>query len=286
MARFAVGSPPYYQLRQAVVLSLAGAVPLLALLLAARRVAGALAQPLSTSGLLGCGLLLAGWALVVRELLVDSRGPWPSGLRSAVGWMPTTIVLLAALALLPGASVAGAGLFVALLAVEEAASWLWIASGRRALSGWRGGARRTARSARVEPPVAKAFESPRLSMAELDEANSASTLDDDLTATLVRRREPDGREKLSGSIRAPFVAGQRTAPVHVPFCPPFCELPRCEAEPVDGPPASIRVAQVLPYGVRFDVKLEAPAPAATSVWIEFSVIERPKSEVGSRKSDR
>jgi len=290
MSRLVVGSPPYRQFRTAVVLSLLWAVPVLALLLAARRAAGALAHPLSTSGLLACGLLLAAWAIAVRPLLTSGAGARRVPVR-VVAWMPGAILLLAALALLPGASVAGGLAFVALLAGEEASSWFWPRTDWRSLPrlrrargpGW--GLPGNGAPTVGSPMVELAFKPSRLSAAEIVDGSSAARVADDLTATLVRRREPDGRETLSGSNRARFAVGQRTAPVHIPFCPPFFEPPLCEAEQVDGPPATIRVAQVLPYGVRFDVKLEGIAECATSVWIEFSVIEQAKSEDGSRKSD-
>jgi hypothetical protein len=285
MSRLVAGSPPYNQIRTAVVVSLSGIVPLLALLLAARRAAGALAQPLSTSGLLACGLLLAAWAVVVRGLLTSIPSS-PRVPQRALAWLPGAILLLAALALLPGASVAGAAVFVALLAAEEAWSWFSPSSVRRALSAWPrlglpGARSPSAGSARLELPSKPS----RLSAAEIVDEGSAARAAENLTAAIVRRREPDGRETLSGSIRAQFAVGQRTAPVHVPFCPPFFEPPRCEAEQVDGPPATVRVAQVLPYGVRFDVKLEGVANRATSVWIEFSVIEQATSEAGRGKAE-
>ncbi len=55
-------------------------------------------------------------------------------------------------------------------------------------------------------------------------------------------------------------------------------MPQCYAEQMDGPPARLKVAQVLAYGVRFEIKLEEPAEEPTSVVIEFSIHEQPADD--------
>jgi hypothetical protein len=40
---------------------------------------------------------------------------------------------------------------------------------------------------------------------------------------------------------------------------------------MDGPPAQIKVAQVLPQGVRFEIKLDEPGTEASDVLVEFSI---------------
>jgi hypothetical protein len=72
---------------------------------------------------------------------------------------------------------------------------------------------------------------------------------------LVRTRSPEGIETIEGWLRASLAAGQRTASVHVAFCPALPVPPEVAVEQVDGPPARITAAQTLPYGVRFDLKL-------------------------------
>ncbi len=71
-----------------------------------------------------------------------------------------------------------------------------------------------------------------------------------------------------------FVAGQRTAIVHVAFCPPFDQAPQVEAEPLDGPSCDIRSTLVLPWGVRWEVRLVEPAAEAASVVVEFFAAEK------------
>jgi hypothetical protein len=57
--------------------------------------------------------------------------------------------------------------------------------------------------------------------------------------------------------------------VHVAFCPAFEQVPTVEAELVDGPPCEIRPTQVLPWGVRWELKLDSPATTATTATLEF-----------------
>ena len=73
----------------------------------------------------------------------------------------------------------------------------------------------------------------------------------------------------SGSLTARIVPGQVTAHVHVAFCPPFANVPQLDFRQVSGPTARIKVGQVLPHGVRFDVKLEQPATDSASLCLEM-----------------
>lgn len=77
-------------------------------------------------------------------------------------------------------------------------------------------------------------------------------------------------EELSGWLRLPFAAGQRTGSVHVAFCPPLCVTPKMEVEQIEGPAVRIKTAQLLPYGARFDLKLAVPTEESTAVLLQFS----------------
>jgi hypothetical protein len=71
-----------------------------------------------------------------------------------------------------------------------------------------------------------------------------------------------------------FIANQRHGTAHVAICPPLARTPLCDAEPSDGPPAQVHVAQVLPYGVRIEIKLDQPAEEACRVTVELSIREQ------------
>jgi len=95
---------------------------------------------------------------------------------------------------------------------------------------------------------------------------------------MTRERGADGKEIVSGWIRVEFAAGQRHATAHVAICPPFDAAPHCAVEAVDGPSAQVKVAQALPHGARLDLKLDEPAPDATSVVVEFALSENELTE--------
>ena len=87
---------------------------------------------------------------------------------------------------------------------------------------------------------------------------------------LTRSQAADGSEELSGWLRMVFAAGQRTGSLHVAFCPPFAETPELAFDQLDGPDARIKTAQLLPYGVRLDLKLAAAPDDPGSVLLQFS----------------
>ena len=97
-----------------------------------------------------------------------------------------------------------------------------------------------------------------------------ATAADELLQQLTRSQAPDGSEQLWGWLRTSFAAGQRTASIHVAFCPPFVKTPQLTVEQLDGPPTRIKEAQLLPHGTRLDLKLAAAAEKTDSVLLQFS----------------
>ena len=91
----------------------------------------------------------------------------------------------------------------------------------------------------------------------------------DVLQQLTLRTTAAGGQELSGWLRMPLAAGQRTGSLHVAFCPSFDQAPQVEVEPVCGPDCRIKAAQVLPYGARLDVKLDEPAGEDESVLVWF-----------------
>ena len=75
---------------------------------------------------------------------------------------------------------------------------------------------------------------------------------------------------LCGTLRLDLLAGQRTGNLHVAFCPPFTATPEITAVQVDGPQARIKIAQLLPYGVRMDLRLVAPNDQSASVLVQIT----------------
>ena len=94
-----------------------------------------------------------------------------------------------------------------------------------------------------------------------------------LLQQMSRSRTAEGHESIHGTLVAEFSPGERTATLHVAFCPPFEKLPHVAAEIADGPDASVKVAQVLHNGVRLEVRLSEPAEFSTAVSLEIAAEE-------------
>lgn len=226
--------------------------------LIARRFAGALAEPLDGGTLLAAGVVIVALTVLVRRLatLGERRG-WRVG--------PTVSLLLIGGALsMPGTSGLVIGLVWVMIAVEEA--WAW--GGVRWL-------RRTHLAAGLAParaPSSDAAKSNPTTNVELEPEDfiGAAEADPQATQRLERTESVEEGDVLRGWVRTALVAEQRTCHVHVAFCPPFASVPELEFHQTEGPAARIKAAQVLPYGVRWDVKLNSPGPA--QVAIEFAAV--------------
>ncbi len=87
---------------------------------------------------------------------------------------------------------------------------------------------------------------------------------------IFRMQDEHQHEVIYGTLRADFVAGQRTAVVHVGFCPPLAYLPEIEAEALPGSQAKIKVVQALAHGTRIDIRLPSTAPTDCQLWIDLA----------------
>jgi len=264
--------------------ALAGLLLLAAVLVAWRRLAGALGSPLDPGVLLCVGALLAFVAVGLR--MSWDRLALPLRAR-AVGWGVRGLLSAAVLIMAVSVSVAGTApgalaAFWALVAAEEL--WAW----RRAI--WRKHRSRQGKATRdpPAPPPAPSHAEPAesepvapIATAVADDvvAPVVSAIPDDslpsqdVLQQLTRSQAADGSQELSGWLQDRFEAGQRTSNVHVAFCPPFSRTPEVTVEHVGGPSTRIKTAQVLPYGVRLDLKLAAKAEEPTIVLLRFSARE-------------
>ena len=110
----------------------------------------------------------------------------------------------------------------------------------------------------------------RLTKQENNSVISPLANHDDIVQQLFRVREDQEHDIIYGTLRADFQAGQRTAVIHVGFCPPLEYLPEIEAESLSGQPTRIKVVQALSHGVRLDVRLAAATDEETHVWIDMA----------------
>jgi hypothetical protein len=255
-----IASPAEGQLVRAVVDWLFALLAIMALVVCVRRSGGSLVEPLDPAILWGWGALLGLIAVMFRRvhLPASRRG---SAKLYAIWAAPSLVVGLwvAGLSLRETGAGGLAGLW-SLLFFEEV--WSWSQFPRIGTV-----------SQQTRPPA---------SIPQPDEDDSAAPdvdvidrhedeLSEAVSQRLVRSRQADGTERIEGWVRADFAPRQRYASAHVAICPPLDRVPTCFAEPLDGPPAQVKVAHVVPYGVRFEIKLDAAADEATSVVVEFAI---------------
>jgi hypothetical protein len=215
-------------------------------LLAIRRLAGGLSTPLGWFELTATGVLWGGVSLTCRLLWHKCTAEVGERLEPIVRWAPLVSgVVLAAAILLPGSSLVGASLLVALLVGEE----MWSCFGLP-WSSWS-----------IRPS------------GSLDEgAITHGLFDESCDQQLTRRRLPTGEESLEAWLRVRFEAGQRTATAHVGYCPPFERTPHLTVDVMSTSPARIKVDQVLPFGARLEVKLAAAAAKQDCVVLKLLAV--------------
>jgi len=274
-----------------------------------RRLARQLSRPLTPLPLLVVGVLAAGAALGSRlAWRRQRRGIRPTALDRLMAVAPTAAVLAMGAALSLGdTNPTGLIGFWLVLGVGEFANWGPMAwrrvRGQPAVRICRvdppqepspyGSPTESpptglptksppALSPAESPPTMSPAESPpTMSPAEspptMSPAESPPTMSlpsalpgEDVLQQLVRSRTADGNERLTGWLRIPFAAGQRTVSEHVAFCPPFDKTPQVTVEQLDGPAVRVKTAQLLPHGARLDLKLAAVAEEPDVVILQFS----------------
>jgi hypothetical protein len=93
---------------------------------------------------------------------------------------------------------------------------------------------------------------------------------EEIVQHLYRVRNDDGSELIYGTLRADFQSGQRTAVLHIGFCPPLPYLPDIEAEALPGSEARLKIVQALAHGARFNVRLPSTPAEDCHVWIDMA----------------
>ena len=82
-------------------------------------------------------------------------------------------------------------------------------------------------------------------------------------------RTADESEELRGWLRVPLAAGQRTASVHVAFCPPLAATPELLVEQIDGPESPTEDRATASLRRRIDLRLATTAAEPAAVVLEF-----------------
>ena len=91
----------------------------------------------------------------------------------------------------------------------------------------------------------------------------------DVVQRLVRT-QAGGVDRVQGWLKAELEPNERNAMLHVAFCPPFDELPNLTVVQIAGPECRIKTGQLLPYGIRLELKRQVVGAEQGIVIIEFS----------------
>lgn len=230
---------------------------------------------------LGGGLAVAsaasGAVLVARRLAVPAAEPLPAAV--------TLGVAIVGAALVAGSDVAGrcgprqawtavatrVGLVLALLAVAapfRAGSWLDATAFAVAFAIAAGAVvRRPAPAA--GPRHGHAPQRPQVSDRRL---RGGRRFSGHLRQRFARYDTRSGTDCLRGRINIELDAGARTAHGHVGFCPAFPLTPTVTTTTdYDGVEASVTAAEVLPWGVRVEVRLAEPAEEPLEIPVDLVV---------------
>ncbi len=254
----------------AAALTLCTLLAFAALVVAWRRLAGGLAQPLPTAGLAVAGLAAA-TAAAAASLLVrsDDRGGSPPWLGRGLPWagLVSLSILGASLAVPRTPSLGLAVLWTTLLAGATCVLWKPAPRPAEQPPTRAPAARPAAEGLRYDPP-----QNPQPSSLAFLGMEVAA---EDVVQQLTRSHGADGSDVLAGWLRVDLATGQRIANLHVAFCPPFEHTPQLAVEQLGGPPARIKTTQLLPYGARFDLKLDQVHASPSSVLLRFAARSAP-----------
>lgn len=234
------------------VITLTVAVPLVLLLLVARRLAGNFA-PLPGVVLVLIGAVAALTAFGWRKLWRWStrEGSWQSQVERG---LPAVCLALLAIGLsIPGTPPLALMLFWLVLVAEEV---------------WTGWPRPTLPQPQTVAPLAETSTT-ESDVAEQEEED-APLLPAEVSQQMTRVVEGD-QELLICLLRATFAAGQQHETLHVAFCPPLLNAPAATCEQLDGPPCEVKLAAVEVYGARLELKRRGPLALADEVLLKLQV---------------
>jgi hypothetical protein len=240
------------------VLSICGLAAVSAFVLLERRLAGALTHPPHVGLFVGIAAIAVIAATATR--LMDRSVS--TTCRDTARWIIAVSLPLLAVALSLPQSPA-IGLTVLWLSIVGAEVQLWRRGGGRAL--------------RMSPRAQSAAAAHSNGSAVEQSSRPSTSLAPGAAQQLIYRQTDDRTTTVEGWLRAKFAPGERILNAHVAFCPAFFGPPQVDVELADGPECSIRPTLVVPWGVRWELKLADPAVAGCSVTFEFLARERYQS---------
>lgn len=280
--------------RRAIEVALVFTGTVVAAVLLERRLVGALARPLSPWWLMACGVLLCAWAYALRQVHLAQVAAAQRRRTNSGYYLPTLLLAATGLALsVPGTNAVALSCFWLLLVGAE----LWQLAPLWPVGTKSPGAivvrqcppidvgdqrKDTVREEAPQPHSSQQLAQPAVDLVEPGDGGEADEATEalpaaDVTQQMVRRVQADGRQTVSGMLRVDFVAGERTVAAHLAFCPPLAGTPEFSTAAITGPGAQVRPTQILPYGVRIEVKLDVASREPVSVWVGFEACEAAES---------
>jgi hypothetical protein len=241
----------------ALAWSLAGALFLSSAWLLFRRLTGELGTPLEGGVLASVGVCAVLCAATARLLWRGATYGTANSLWRFRDGLPTVaLVFIATSASVPGSSVAAIVLLWTMIAAEEIAA-AWIAR------------------LPVGPNRAHAIATRhrKRGLKTRSGAREQSSTDEetfrDVLQHHTRLRMSDGGELVHGTLRAGFVAGQRTAIEHLVFCPMLAAAPRITTKAIDESDCAVRATHVYRYGARLEIRLPEPCDEPVEVLVRY-----------------
>ncbi|HEY2760406.1 MAG TPA: hypothetical protein VGI75_06675, partial [Pirellulales bacterium] len=236
---------------------------LVAVLLLTRRLAGALQHPLPPLLLVIAISTAAGVAFVI-DRLAQKFGDG-SSLQPALRWTATICLPLIALSVtIPRTSLP------ALIIV-----WLLVVAPEIAI--WYPRSKPIAKTASRNADVVESQVKQQDSTTQIDHQSALSRSTEFESTQQLNYRIVDGHQIVDGWFQIALVANQRVATAHLAFCPAFDRSPQVDAECTSDTACTIQPALILPWGVRWEIKLDSPAAKNETLLIEFIARESPES---------
>lgn len=249
------------------------------MVLVVRRFVGAIATPSGPEAMLAaCGsglVLVAVGDLAASEwagLSAAVRGPLLSMLPGVLTRIGLLLAVTAVSLPLPRAPALDLVMAIATLGVTGLA----VVRGPVAGSIWQRLRRARSRAADGRPPKpvstdTTATRTPDTISSPLadDHDESAPRLAGSLLQRFERVALPGGGECVRGRLCLVVPAGSRSGSTHMGFCPPFESLPAVEVTTnYDGVEAVVSAAEVLPWGIRIECRLDEPAEEAIEIPVD------------------
>jgi hypothetical protein len=237
------------------------ALALASVFIGIRRIDGHLGEPLSPIALLATGAIVATAAAGARWLAWGAHVVSTNGRAVIIRWLPgVAAVALAGGVSLPGSSLAGLGLLWFAIVAEEVLIWRRSSAARLPAA--------IARDQRRESWTPTLAPSDRREAALLPERDALSPTGD-VVQRLVRTQAA-GVDRIQGWLKAELEPNERNATLHVAFCPPFDEMPNLTVVQIAGPECRIKTGQLLPFGIRLELRRQVVGGEKGIVIIEFS----------------